>query len=50
MWWMDVSEHGMYRQTSNISRTLLANKITDHSDVVGAGSVGASPPTYLFLT
>ena len=25
-----------YRKTSNIRRTLVANKIVDHSDVVGA--------------
>ena len=25
-----------YRQTSTVSRTLLGNKIVDHSDVVGA--------------
>ena len=25
-----------YRQVSNISRTLVGNKIVDHSDVVGA--------------
>ena len=34
-----------YRQTSNISRTLIGNtpdnKIVDHSDVVGASPVGA---------
>ena len=35
----------MYRQTSNISRTLLGNKIVYHSDVVGASPVGAAPTT-----
>ena len=32
-----------YRQVSNISRTLVGNKIVDHSDVVGASPVGAAP-------
>ena len=39
-----------YRQTSNISRTSVANKIGDHSDVVGASSVGAVPTTSSFST
>ena len=39
-----------YRQTSNISRTLLGNKIVDHSDVVGASPVGAAPTTSSFST
>ena len=30
-----------YHQTSNKSRTLVGNKIVDHSDVVGASFVGA---------
>ena len=34
-----------YSQTSNISRTLVGNKIVDHSDVVGASPVGAAPAT-----
>ena len=29
-----------YRQTCKISRTLVGNKIVDHSDVVGAAPVG----------
>ena len=33
----------IYRKTSNISRTLVGNKIVDHSDVVGASPVGAAP-------
>ena len=33
----------MYNQTSNISRTLVGNKIVDHSDVVGALPVAAVP-------
>ena len=31
------------RQTSDISHTLVDNKIVDHSDVVGASPVGAAP-------
>ena len=31
-----------YRKTSNISRTLVGNKIVDNSDVVGASPVGAA--------
>ena len=34
-----------YRQTSNISRTLLINMIVDNLDVVGASPVGAAPTT-----
>ena len=40
----------IYCQTSNISRTFVGNKIVDHSDVVGASPVGASPTASLFLT
>ena len=39
-----------YRQISNISRTLVSNKIVDHSDVVGASPVGAAPTTSAFST
>ena len=39
-----------YRQPPNISRTLLGNKIVDHSDVVGASPLGAAPPTSSFST
>ena len=35
----------VYRQTSNIIRTLIGNKIVDHSDIVGASPVGAAPTT-----
>ena len=35
----------MYRQVSNISRTLVGNKIVDNSDVVGASPVGTAPTT-----
>ena len=34
-----------YRQVSNIRRTLVRNKLVDHSDVVGASPVGAAPTT-----
>ena len=39
-----------HRKTSNISRTLVSNKIVDHSDVVGASPVGAAPTTSSFAT
>ena len=39
-----------YRKTSNIRRSLVGNKIVDHSDVVGASPVGAAPTTYSFST
>ena len=32
----------MYRQVTNISRTLVGNKIVDHSDVVGAAPTTTS--------
>ena len=41
---------GVYRQVSNIRRTLVGNKIVDHSDVVGASPVGAAPTTSSFST
>ena len=39
-----------YRKTSNISHTLVGNKIADNSDVVGASPVGAAPATFSFST
>ena len=44
---MDLSKlnYISYRQTSNISCTLVGDKIVDHSDVVGASPVGAAPTT-----
>ena len=36
---------GAYQYTSNISRTLVGNKIVDHLDVVGASPFGAAPTT-----
>ena len=35
----------MYRQVSNISGTLIGNKIVDNSDVVEASPVGPAPTT-----
>ena len=40
----------IYRQTSNIRRTIVGNKIVDLSDVVGASPVGAAPTTFSFST
>ena len=40
----------IYRKVSNIRRTLVSNKLVDHSDVVGASPVGAAPTTSSFLT
>ena len=37
-----------YRKISTISRTLIGNKIIDHSAVVGASPVGAAPTTFSF--
>ena len=34
-----------YCQISNICRTLLGDKLVDHSDVVGAWPVGVAPTT-----
>ena len=42
--------HVSYCQTSNISRTLVGNKIVDHSDVVEASPVGAASTTSSFST
>ena len=39
-----------YRQVSNIRRTWVGNEIVDHSDVVGAAPVGATPTTSSFST
>ena len=40
----------IYRQISHIRRTLVGNKIVDHSDVAGTAPVGAAPTTYSFST
>ena len=39
-----------HRQTSNISSLLVGNKTVDHSDVVGASTVGAAPTSSSFST
>ena len=39
-----------YRKTSNISRTLVGNKLVDNSEVVGASPVGAAQTTSSFST
>ena len=39
-----------YRQMSNIRGTLIGNGIVDHTDVVGASPVGATPTTSSFST
>ena len=40
----------IYRQVFNIRRTLVSNKIVDHSDVIGASPVGAAPTISSFPT
>ena len=40
----------VYRQVSNIRRTLVGNTIVDHSDVVGALPIGTAPTTSSFST
>ena len=40
----------VYHKTSNIRRTLVGNKIVDHSVAVGASPVGAAPTTSSFST
>ena len=48
--WTSETTMNMYSKTSNISPTLVGNKIVDHSDVVGASPVGAAPITSSYLT
>ena len=45
-----INENINHRKISNISRTLVGNKIVDHSDVVKASPVGAAPTTSSFST
>ena len=45
-----INSNETYRKTSDISRTLLGNKIVDNSDVVGASPIGAAPTTSSFST
>ena len=40
----------LYREVSDIRRTLVGNKIVDHSDVVGASPAGSAPTTSSFST
>ena len=42
---LSVTPSKYYRQTSNISHTLVVNKLVDHPDEVGASPVGAAPTT-----
>ena len=53
-WWPVTSTTivtgSYYRKTTNINRTLVGNKIVDHSDVVGASPVGAAPTASSFST
>ena len=39
-----------YRHTANMRRTWVGTKIFDHSDVVAASPVGATPITSSFST
>ena len=48
--WLACLQRPFYRKTSNISRTLVGNKIVDNSDKVGASPVGAAPTTSSFST
>ena len=45
-----ILKKSCYRETSNVSRTLVDNKIVDHSDVIGASPVGSAPTTSSLLT
>ena len=40
----------MYRQNSNMKRSLEGNKLVDYSDVVGASPVGDAPTASSFST
>ena len=49
---LHIYKFPIQRKTSNISRTLIGNRIVDNSDVVdvvGASPVGAAPTTSSFL-
>ena len=53
LWYEFDNQHQvlqMYHKTSNISCILVGIKIVNHSDVVGASSVGAAPTTSSFST
>ena len=47
---MIASVEMKYRKASNISRTLVGNKIVDNSDVIEASPFGAAPTTSSFST
>ena len=47
---MSQTAEQKYRQVSNIRRTLVANWIVDHSDLVGAAPTGDAPTTSSFST
>ena len=49
-WYWNIALKNYYSKTSNISRTLVGNKIVDISDVIGASPVGAAPTTSSFST
>ena len=48
--WTNDRLNYSYCKTSNISHTLVGNKIVDQSDVVGASPVDAAPTTSSFST
>ena len=50
VWNLSTGYISDYRKGSNISRTLVGNKIVDHLDVVGALPVGTAPTTSSFST
>ena len=45
-----IAAYNTYHETSNISRTLVGNKILDHSEAVGAWPLDAAPTTVSFST
>ena len=49
-WLPNELPYSTYRQVSDIRRTLVGNKIVDHSDVVGSSPVGAAPTSSSFST
>ena len=48
--YIDSTIYYRYRQICTISRTLLGNKLGDHSDVIGASPVGAFPTASSYLS
>ena len=52
--WTDMDNHSIahtiYHKIFNIRRTLVGNKIVDHSDAVGALPVGTAPTASSFST